>query len=184
MKKIFSIIALCCLLSVAAAAQSVKFNFSGTWTLDAAKSQLGERSRVETMTLTVVQGDKDIKVDTVTTRQLAPAVAVGDGTRRGGGMGRGFGGGESSVTYSLAGKETIVEVDGPNGKMPVKYKATMIGGKLDLSSSRSFTGPMGEIAITTKDTWTLSGDGKILTVVREQSTPRGTNSSTLVFVKK
>lgn len=105
MKKVITITALCCLLSVAAAAQSAKSNFSGTWTLDAAKSHLGERSRVETMTLTVVQGDKDIKVDTVTTRQLPPAVAAADGTRRGFGMGRGFGGGESSVTYSLAGKE-------------------------------------------------------------------------------
>lgn len=78
----------------------------------------------------------------------------------------------------------MVEVDGPNGKMPVKYKAAMAGGKLDLSSSRSFSGPMGEIAITTKETWTLSADGKMLTVVREQSTPRGTNSSIMVFAKK
>jgi len=43
---------------------------------------------------------------------------------------------------------------------------------------------MGDITMTTKDSWSLSAEGKTLTVVREQSTPRGTNSSTMVFAKK
>lgn len=182
MKKLFSLAALCCLLSVAAFAQKAP-NFSGVWNLDAAKSQLGERSRVETMVLTVTQTDKDLKVDTATTRKAPPADAPQ------GAMGRGFGGnrafgGDGTVVYSLDGKETTVEVDGPNGKIPVKYKAGFEGGKANLSSSRTFTGPMGEITMTTKETWSLSADGKTLTVVRDQTTPRGTNTSTMVFVKK
>jgi hypothetical protein len=43
---------------------------------------------------------------------------------------------------------------------------------------------MGEITSTTKEVWTLSPDGKTLTVARENTTPRGTNSSTLIFIKK
>jgi hypothetical protein len=61
MKKIFALTAVFCLMSVAAFAQK-KTDFSGTWALDVAKSQLGERSRVESMTLTVAQTDKNLKV--------------------------------------------------------------------------------------------------------------------------
>jgi hypothetical protein len=100
------------------------------------------------------------------------------------GRGGGFGNGDNKVEYALDGKETIVEIDGPNGKLPIKYKATIDGAKLNLSSSRTFNGPMGEVTATTKESWSLSADGKTLTVERENTTPRGTNSSTLVFVKQ
>lgn len=182
MKKLFTLTALFCLMSVAALAQK-KTDFSGTWVLDAAKSQLGERSRIESMTLTVVQTDKNLKVTTETKRQAPPADAPQGG--RGGGMGRGrFGGGDGTVDYSLDGKETTVDIEGPNGKLPVKYKASMDGGKANLSSSRSFSSPMGEVSITTRETWSLSEDGKTLTVVRETTSPRGTNAATMVFAKK
>ena len=93
------------------------------------------------------------------------------------------GGGDGTVTY-LLGKETTVEIEGPNGKLPVKYKGSIDGGKANLLTSRSFTGAMGEVTMTTKDVWSLSSDGKTLTVERENTTPRGTNASTLVFTKK
>ena len=88
------------------------------------------------------------------------------------------------MTYSLDGKETTIQQEGPMGSVPVTLKAKIDGGKLNLSSARTFNGPNGEISITTKETWTLSDDGKTLTVAREQSSPRGTNSSTMVFTKK
>ncbi len=172
--------------SIAAFAQAKPIDFSGTWTLDVAKSQLTERMRIEGMTMTVVQTGKDLKVTTETKRPAPPADAAQGGPNGpGGGRGmRNFGGGDGTVVYSLEGKETVVEIDGPNGKMPIKYKASIDAGKANLSSSRSFNGPMGDITVTTKDAWTLSSDGKTLTVVREQSTPRGNNTSTMVFVKK
>ncbi len=98
-------------------------------------------------------------------------------------MGRSFGG-DGTVTYSLDGKETVVEIEGPNGKMPIKYKGSVEAGKANLSSTRSLSGPMGDVTVTTKDTWTLSADGKTLTVVRDQTTPRGNSTSTMVFAKK
>ena len=148
------------------------------------------------MTLTVAQSAKEIKVDTATKR-LPPPEGAGPnapagapppgGGAPGRGMGRGFGGfgmGEGSVTYSLDGRELKVEMDGPNGKMPVIYKGTAeANGSLKLSTSRTFSGPNGEISMTSKETWTLSTDGKTLTIDRENTTPRGAQTSKLVFVK-
>ena len=177
MKKLLVSAALCCMFAFAAFAQTS--DFSGTWMLDVAKSQLGERSRIESITLTVAQTANELKVETATKRQAPPADAPQGGLGRGMGRG-GFGGGDGTVVYSLDGKETTIEVEGPTGKMPVKYKASLDGSKANLS--RSFSGPMGDIS--TKETWSLSDGGKTLTVVREMSSPRGTNTTTLVFVKK
>ena len=191
------------LMAAAALAQG-KANYSGTWNLDKEKSTLTGPMRVDSITLTVAQTAKDIKVDTESKRMAPtnmtpgtpggtpPAGAPpmmgapgGAGPGRGMGMGRGFGSfSDGSVTYSLEGKETKVEVDGPNGKMPVIYKGSLeANGTLKLSSSRTFNGPMGEINMSSSETWTLSADGKTLTVHRESTTPRGAQTSKLVFVK-
>ncbi len=151
-------------------------NFSGTWTLDVSKSKLGERNMIESQTLTVVQTDKDVKV-TPATKFMAPPAGGG---RPGGGMG----GGEASNTYMLDGKETTVERDTPRGKVPVKLKGKLDGGKLTLSSSRTMSLPNGEMTLTTKETWSLSADGNTLTIDAEMANPRGTNSSQRVFTKK
>lgn len=185
MRKLFFVAATLCVLSVSALAQDRAADFSGTWTLDVSKSKLDERARIESMTLTVTQTAKDITVASKTTRAPRPEGSTG-GQGGGGGMGRGggFGGGDSSLTYTLDGKETTIQQEGPNGSTPVKLKATADGSNLHLSSSRTFSGPMGEVSITSKDDWSLSADGKTLTVKRESTSPRGTNSSELVFVKK
>ncbi len=184
MKKFFFLAALVCLSAVAAFSQAKPIDFSGTWNLDVAKSKLDDRVRVEAMTLTVAQTDKELKVTTETKRMAPPTDAPAGGPGGGRGMGRGFAGGDGTIAYSLEGKETIVEFEGPNGKMPVKYKGAIEAGKATLSSTRTFSGPMGEITITGKDVWTLSDDGKTLTVVREQTTSRCSSSSTMVFAKK
>ena len=187
MKRILFIAALFAAFTIVSFAQAKPTNFSGTWELDIPKSQLDVRSRIEALTMTVAQTDKELKVGSETKRPTPtapPADAPQGGPGAGRGMGRGFGGGDATVVYSLEGKETIVEIDGPNGKLPIKYRASLEGGKANLSSSRSFNGPMGDVTITTKEVWTLSVDGKTLTVVREQTSPRGTNTSTLVFAKK
>jgi hypothetical protein len=187
MKKIFFLAAFVCLMAFAAFAQDKKADFSGTWTLDTSKSKLDERARVESMTMTVAQTDKDIKIETATKRLPPPEGAGGNGQGGGGGMGRGmgFGGGDGTTSYTLDGKETSTEVEGRMGKMPVKLKAELEkDGKLKLSRSSTFSGQMGEITVTTKETWSLSDEGKTLTVKRESETPRGTNSSEMVFTKK
>lgn len=162
-----------------AMAQNGAPNFSGTWTLDTARSKM--QMPVESMTLTVAQTEAEITVTTATKRPAPPA----DAPQRGGGMGRGGmmgGGGDGTTTYALNGKDTTMKVQGPMGEMPVALKAKMDGGKLKLSQSRTFNSPMGEVSMTTKETWEMNTDGT-LTVTRETETPRGSMSSTMVFTK-
>lgn len=185
MKRLVFLSVFVCLAAFAAVAQDkTATNFSGSWTLDASKSKLDERARIESMTLTVTQTDKDIKVETATKR-LPPPEGANQGGGQGGGMGRGgFGGGDGATTYTLDGKETATEIEGRMGKIPVKLKAELDGGKLKLTRSSTINTPNGEFTSVTKETWTLSDDGKTLTVKRDTETPRGTNSSEMVFTKK
>ncbi len=182
MRKLLFLTAAVCLFATAAFAQ--KGDYSGTWTLDVSKSKLGERNNIESQTLTVVQTDKDIKVTTATKRAAPPAGAPAGGPPPGGGggggrMGGGMGG-DTTNTYTLDGKETFVEVESQMGKVPVKFVGKRDGSKLSLSSSRT----MGEVTISSKETWSLSTDGTTLTVDVESTSPRGTNTTQKVFVKK
>jgi hypothetical protein len=171
-------------LSMAVSAQKAP-DFSGTWNLDVSKSKLGDRNSIESQTMTVTQTATDIKVETATKRTPPPAGAPSGGPPGGGRMGGGFGGGgDIPVTYKLDGKETTVEVDSPMGKMPVKYTGKLDGSKLILASSRTFSGQMGEITMTNKESWELSTDGLVLTISGERTTPRGTDSTTKIFIKK
>lgn len=157
-------------------------DFSGNWELNVGKSKLGERSRIESMTMTVSQTGKELKVESKTKNAAAPE------GERGGGMGRGgFGGGEGMqpVIYSLVEKETTIQMESPAGKIPINLKASWEkDNKLKLSSIRTFDTPNGSMTMTVKETWSLSPDGKTLTVVRERETPRGSFSTEMVFDKK
>lgn len=164
-------------------AQDKAMNFAGTWNLDVAKSKLGERNMIETQAMTVTQTDKDIKIETKTTRKAPPEGAPPPGGGRPGGMGGGLGG-DMPTTYALDGKETTMEAQGPMGPMPVALKAKFDGGKLNLSRSSTFNGPMGEVTMTTKETWELSADGNTLTVNTTRTTMRGNETTTKVFTKK
>jgi hypothetical protein len=194
MKKLLFLTAVIGLTAFAAFAQTL--DFSGKWVLDKAQSKLDERSRIESVTLDVKQTATEIEIATTTKRQ-APADAAGGmgggGMRPGGGgmggvgmrggMGGGFGG-DGKQTFTLDGKSKSIEVDGPMGKMPVSLKAEVVSGKLMTSTTRTFNSPMGEVSATTKETWSLSADGKTLTVKREMESPRGTNTSELVFTRQ
>ena len=185
MKKLLFLTTMFCLLAISALAQDKKVDYSGNWTLDLSKSKLDERMRVESMTMNVTQTEKDLKVETTIKRTPPPEGSgggqgngIGSGRGGGGGFGRGGGfGNDGTTTYSLDGKETKA------GEITRKAKVEN-DGKLKLNSSRSFETPNGAISITTKDTWSLSADGKTLTVKRDMETPRGTNSSEMVFTKK
>jgi hypothetical protein len=192
MKKTAMLLAVVFLLAVGIFAQS-KPDYSGEWTLDKSKSKLDDRnSSIESMTVKATQTATDIKVES-DTKRAAPAGGGGGGQgggmpgAGGGGMGGGMrgAGGPMTTTYMLDGKETTVEVESPNGKMPVKLKGSLESdGKLKLSSSRTFSGPNGEMTTTTKETWWLSDGGKTLTIKRESESPRGTSTNEFVLTKK
>lgn len=167
-------------MAVSVSAQKA-VSFSGTWTLDVSKSKLGERNNIESQTLTVVQSDKDIKITTATKRAAPPAGApAGGGGRPGGGMG----GGDSTVSYNLDGKEVTIEQETQMGKIPVKMTGKSEGGKITLATSRTFSTPNGDVTSTSKEIWSLSADGNTLTIDRESTSPRGTNSTQSVYTKK
>ncbi len=163
-------------MAIAISAQTTP-NYAGDWTLDKDKSELGERSRVKSMTMNVTQTDKELTYERKAEREAAPE---GGGRGMGGGGGRGPGGGEpGAMTFSLDGKETKAEA----GRGEAKLKAKAEKEKLTLSTERNFEGPMGSISLTTVETWELSSDGNTLTVSSQTKTPRGDQSQKMVFTK-
>lgn len=178
MRKIVFLTLVFCFSVGAAFAQSNP-DFSGSWELDTSKSKLDERMRVESMTLTVTQTEKELT--TVTT---AKRVAQTDG---GGGMNRvgGMSADGQVMKYSLEGKETQSQVGGGMMAGAATLKASLeADGKLKLSSVRNVRTQMGDFTITTKETWELADEGKTLKISRTMETPRGTNSSDLIFTRK
>ncbi|HSR09005.1 MAG TPA: hypothetical protein VLM42_17815 [Bryobacteraceae bacterium] len=78
----------------------------------------------------------------------------------------------SSLTYTTDGKEVV------NGDS--KGSAQWIGDKLMIESSREFQGA----TLKQKEIWTLSGDGKTLTVDSHVSIPNGEFDVKQVFDKQ
>ena len=206
MKRFIVVAAVFCLLAVSAFAQKAT-DFSGEWTLNKDKSTLSDRMKtIESMTLTVAQTEKDIKVTSSVKRGAPPAGGPGGGIGAGGGapgaggpppgggggggmgggrgMGGGMGMGDQSLSYTLDGKETSSDAAGPGGgNSTLKTSAKWDGAKLGLTNTRSFTTPDGERKSTTTEIWELQADGS-LKVKRTSETQRGTDSNELVFTKK
>jgi hypothetical protein len=171
------------LLVVAASAQ--KANFGGTWTLDKAKSQgLNQRMQgADKVTWTVTQTDKTIQIDQKIEGGQPPAGGGGTGGGGGAGGGGGMGGGRGPATpavYNLDGTETNMEM----GQGKATLKATWSGSTLELGRKQTFTTPNGDVTSTNSRKLTLSGDGKVLTAVDHNESPRGTTDATYVFNKQ
>jgi hypothetical protein len=167
-------------------AQQKTIDFSGNWELDAGKSKLGGQARVESMTMIVSQNGKELKVETKTKLAFTPEAET-RGEKNGNTMvrknvGGNFGDTTQTVSYNLDGVETKSEIPGiPIATTVFKAKFEK-DGKLHLFSSRALEHPKGATAAV-KEIWTLSADGKTLTIVREEETP-GKSSTELVFIKK
>ncbi len=174
MRKIFIIGAMFCLFSIAVAV-SAQSNFAGDWKLDKEKSELGERSRLKSMTMNVIQSETELTVDR---KAEVEEGGQGDGGDRpgGGGRGMGRGGNAGPMTYNLKGKET-------DAGSEAKLKAKVKDKKLELTQIRSFEGPMGSVSVKTVETWELSDEGKTLTISSKTETPRGDRSTKMVFTK-
>jgi hypothetical protein len=181
-KKIALLAAFCMLLmAVVISAQEKQTNFAGDWTLDKEKSELGERNRIESMTMKVSQTEKELSVERKAKRAEPAGGNEGEGRR---GMRGGGGGNEEPVTYSLDGKETKVKMEGGRLSGEAKFKAkSEKDGTMKLMQTRSFETPMGSRSIKTTETWELSADGKTLTISSESETPRGNRSTKMVFSK-
>lgn len=179
MRKLFLIgglMAAFLLLVVAASAQ--KASFAGTWSLDKTKSQgLSQgMQNAEKVTWNITQDDKTISIE-----QKTEGGQQGGGGGGGRGMGGGMGGPQS---YNLDGTETTADVGGGQMTGKATSKATWSGATLELSRKTTFQGPSGEMTSSNTRKLSLSGDGKVLTAVMHNESPRGTTDSTLVFNKQ
>ena len=185
MRKFFAASALACALLVNVfAAPAAQANFAGTWALDKSKSaDLPQQwSNLESLTLTITQDAQQLNVASEM-KMAADANAGGGGT--GGGRGRGMGAFPPSATYKLDGTETTADATGGRGGTSTLKAAWKDDGKtLELKRVSKFNFQGNDVTVTTNEDWSLSADGKTLTVKRTSESPRGTQSSTLVFDKK
>jgi hypothetical protein len=187
MRKLLFAFGLTSALVFALAAHAAAPNFAGTWTLDKSKSQgLSQRvQNAESVSWVITQTDKEITVEEKIQGGGGPGGAPGAGGPPGGGGGGGRGGMMGPAgprSYNLDGSETTG--DAGRGKFARKATLSSDGKTLELVNKTVFTGQDGnEITVTSTDKLSLSGDGKMLTVVRHSESPRGPQDSTLVFNK-
>jgi hypothetical protein len=126
-------------------------DFSGTWNLDASKSNAADR--LQAQTLSVTQTADTIKIDRTNTKMKENPDANASGGGAGGGR-PGGGAPQGPVTYGL--KDVVkVSRDTPNGAVELSYGAKIDGNKLTLTS----TSPRG----ARTETWTLNADGTLTT---------------------
>jgi hypothetical protein len=149
---LFFALAAAIVLPFTARAQA-KPDFTGTWTLDAAKSDAPGRGGRGG-----AQGPITVTQDANTLTQKR---------------------GEQTLVYKLDGSESSNEVQGRGGVQTVKSKAKWEGAKLVIESTREIQG----FALTTKEERTLSADGKEMTIQITASTPQGDINNKQVYTK-
>lgn len=162
-------IAFLSLVVVAAALFSFRMaqtNYSGTWKLNEGKSELGQFGARGAASKLVVDQKADGALSITTTSTN-------------------FQGEEVVATDNLTdGKE----VEGPGGFPGSKKKSTLKwagdGQSFNLTNiiSGEFNGNSFEVSV--KQAWTLSADGKTLTVANSVSSPQGEFSSKAVYDKQ
>jgi hypothetical protein len=183
MKRLSVVCGLFCALMLgifAVSAAQKGADFSGTWELDKAKSQLPQMmaDAIQSATWTVTQDDKQLSREQKMERNPNAQGPGGGGGRGGGGM---MGGG-GALTVKLDGSETTSDTQ--RGKSTTKAK-WMDGGKiLEISTVLSGEFQGNAFTMTTTEHWELADGGKTLKVHRKQETPRGQQESTWTFTKK
>jgi len=160
MNKMLSTIGGALLVVVSVAAQGALPNFSGTWTLDASKSDFGPMPLPESIVMVIDHKDPDVKM---TITQKGPQGEVT---------------GVTNVTTD--GKENVNRMQGPAGDQDVKSTSRWNGRTLTTTRTLQAQG----MSIGIDDAWDLSADGKSMTVLREIKTPQGNFTTKMVLDKK
>jgi hypothetical protein len=142
-------------LLVAGQAQA-KPNFSGEWKLNTSRSDFGPMPAPATRTDKITHADPSLKV---TTTQSGPS---GEAT--------------FDLKYTTDGGESTNEFRGN----PMKSTTSWDGDTLLINTKGSFAG--NEIKLA--DKWSLSGDGKVLTINRRITSPQGELDQTIVLEKR
>ena len=136
-----------------------KPDFSGTWTMDAAKSDPAPQGR----------GGGGGGGGSVTIKQTGTELMVTSEGRQG----------PQTMTYKLDGSESSNQVMGRGGAQTVKSTAKWDGSSLVIETTRDFNGT----AITTKEVRKLDNGGKEMHVESATQTPQGEQKRKVVYTK-
>ncbi len=139
-------------------------NFSGTWKLNLSKSNPGDYGPSARTEVITQDGTKFMDKVTSTTQ---------------------MGEEDYTLTFTADGKKQTIPPDSPEanlGNLMLKdITATLNGGSLVLAEDLSY---QGQVDITAQLTYSLSTDGKTLTVADHASTSMGDFDTSLVFDKQ
>jgi hypothetical protein len=144
------------ILPFAAHAQS-KPDFSGTWTLDTAKSDPAP------------QGRGGGGAATLTIKQTGTELSIQSEGRQG----------PQTMTYKLDGSESKNEQMGRGGAQTVLSKAKWDGSSLVIDTTREIQG----MTITTHEVRKLDNGGKEMKVESTTQTPQGEQKRNVVYTK-
>lgn len=153
------------MLAATVASVSAQVNFSGTWVLDAKRSQ-GIPDGVE-MTLTVKHAGDRVETETLISspqgQQTIPDLYVLDG---------------KETDY----KPPIIGSGSGKGKRTAKWTADKSG--FESTESATVSSPEGDATISATRKWTLAPDGKTLTIDVAVKSPMGEQVSKRIYTKK
>jgi hypothetical protein len=141
-------------------AQDATPNFSGKWNLDLAKSDFGPMPPPESVFHVIEHKEPSVKI--VTTQKTAQGEVTN----------------ERQLTTD--GKESVNKMRMGGGEQEVKSTSTWSGKAL----TTAFKIDMQGNAFDVTDSWKLSDDGKVLTIVRDIKSAQGDFTVTTVFNKQ
>jgi hypothetical protein len=139
-------------------ALAAQLNYSGEWKLNADKSDFGMAPRISNRTDRIVHKDPSLQI----TR--SQTTAAGSGT--------------SEYTCTTDGRDCTISVTGAAIKISGAFK--WADDALTFDGKGTYNG--GDLIIHEK--WSLSPDGKIITIQRHLTVPQGEADQTLVLEKQ
>jgi len=154
-RTVMSLLAVASLSAVSLMAAD-KPNFSGSWKLNSDKSDFGPTPAPTKLERTIKHEDPKMNIASV---QTGPQGDV-----------------STDITYTTDGKECVNKLMGQD----VKMTAAWDGDKLAVKYKIDYQGM--DVGIV--EGWALSGDGKVLTISRNLSTPQGDFTATIVLDKQ
>jgi hypothetical protein len=145
-------------------------DFSGAWLRDAAKSDVVPNTMYWLTRGVEAGGGRGRNSQTVIeVRQRAGQMQIGEAAR-------------PLRTLMLDGKPHTVPTD--TGIQSATVVATLQGDTLMVSTTQPFGGMPGNVGLTITETWSLSTDGKVLTVKTERELPASRQSFTEVYIRR
>ena len=147
-------------LSSPALSQGAKPDFTGKWSLDTAKSEFGQMPAPDSMIHDIDHKEPNVKITT------SLKSTAGDTT--------------NTRTFSTDGKASTNKLSMAGAEQAVTTTAKWDGQSLAVSAAFDAQGTPVQL----NDTWTLSADGKVLTIVRIVKTPQGDFTTKTVFNKQ